>query len=130
MAEIALVVTSPSIDSQSAASAWHYAQAVVQSEHNLTGVFFYAAGVSNANRFQTVLADELALYAKWCDLATQHNVDLFVCVTAANRRGLQSDLDAQHNQVTDQFNIEAPFQSVGLGELVSLMNSADRMVQF
>lgn len=130
MSSFAIVVTAPNADSQSASSACHFIQAAVALGHTIKGVFFYGAGVHNANAFQTLLSDEFNILSHWRTLSDQHDIPLLVCVTAANRRGLQSELDAPNNGITDQFNLRPPFQSVGLGELVSLSQDVDRVLQF
>lgn len=130
MASISIVVTSPALDSQGAYSALRFIQATLTKGHEITGVFFYQSGVSLANQFQTVLSDELALYKQWCDLAVKHNIPLQVCVTAANRRGVISQDDAKQDKERADYNLAIPFQSVGIGELVALLNESDKSIQF
>ncbi len=130
MASFALLITSPPIDSQSSATAVRFANQIIENGHRLVGVFFYGAGVHNGNRFETMLNDEWANYGAWVNHANKYSTPLYLCVTAANRRGLQSETDAKQNPVDDQFNIEMPFESVGLGEWFALCKLADRTVQF
>ncbi|MGO4892839.1 sulfurtransferase complex subunit TusD [Flavobacterium sp. W21_SRS_FM6] len=129
MATISLLITSAPLMSQSAHSALRFAQTVVQSEHTLQGVFFYSEGVHNANGLQLTPSDEYRLYAAWCELALQHGCPLLVCVTAATKRGILSIKDAKENDL-NHTTLEAPFQSVGLGELSELIHSSDRLIQF
>ena len=129
MATISLLVMSAPAASQNTQSALRFAQTVAQSEHQLNGVFFYADGVHNGNHLQVNPADEQSVYAGWAQLASQHDCPLLVCVTAASKRGVLSQTDAQDNDL-NQFNLQAPFQAVGLGELAELFHNSDRVIQF
>ena len=129
MANISILITSAPTASQNAYSALRFAQTVHSSEHKLLGIFFYQDGVLNASGLQTYASDEFNLYQAWVDLARQHNCPLLVCVTAAGKRGVLSQFDAQENDQVN-FNLSEPFQSVGLGDLAILMRDSDRLVQF
>ncbi|MFA3792241.1 sulfurtransferase complex subunit TusD [Aliiglaciecola sp. SL4] len=130
MASFCIIVTSSPLESQGCYSAYRFTQAALEAGHSITGVFFYQSGVELANSFQTMLSDELAMYPKWCELAQKHVFPLQVCVTAANRRGILSEQDAVQNDTPNLFNLDAPFESVGIGELVSMLNESDRSIQF
>ena len=124
-----LLVSKAPFDKQEPYSAYRFAKAVLMAGHQLNGVFFYQSGVANSNSFQSGHSDEINMYQLWCELATQYQVPLQVCVTAANRRGVINNEDAQDRDLS-HFNLSAPFTEVGLGELVALLNSSDRLVQF
>lgn len=130
MASAAILVTSSSLDSQGSYSAYQYVRALLESEHDLQGVFFYHAGVDVANSLQIHLSDELDMHAKWSALASQYGFSLMVCVTAANRRGVISHADAVQDKQHERYNLEPPFSSVGLGDLAVMVSQADRLVQF
>ncbi|MDN4503247.1 sulfurtransferase complex subunit TusD [Alteromonadaceae bacterium BrNp21-10] len=129
MTTFSLFITSAPFDSASAYTAFKFAESVNALGHQLNGVFFYQSGVVTANSFTQVAADEVNLHDKWQHLSEQHNIPLYVCVTAANRRGIVNQTDAQDND-SEYFNLAEPFQEVGLGELVELSNNSDRLVQF
>jgi len=130
LASFSIVVTSPPLDSQGAYSAMRFIEAALSAGHSIVGVFFYQSGVLNGSYFQTVLSDELDLAQKWQSLGNNHNVPLQVCVTAANRRGVLSKHDVEQDKDYTDYNLKAPFVSVGLGELVTQINQADRTIQF
>ncbi|MBU2876397.1 sulfurtransferase complex subunit TusD [Aliiglaciecola lipolytica] len=130
MASFCIIVTSSPLESQDCYSAYRFVQAAIEDGHSISGVFFYQSGVELANSFQTMLSDELAIYPKWCELADKHAIPLQVCVTAANRRGILSEQDSLQNDTPALFNLNPPFQSVGIGELVSMLNESDRSIQF
>lgn len=129
MAKFGILVTHAPFDAQHAYSAHQFALSVIKGGHTLSGVFFYQAGVHSANSFQQPHSDELNMLSKWQSLQADHNVPLQVCVTAANRRGLISEEDAKESN-QHGFNLDSAFQEVGLGDLVALMNTTDRLVQF
>lgn len=129
MAIFSLLITKAPFDSQSAYTAFRFAESALSQGHEVNGVFFYQSGVNNGNSFQTTHSDEVNLYHKWTKLSQQHNVPLQVCVTAANRRGIINADDAAEKDQSF-YNLTPPFSEVGLGDLVALMNSADRTIQF
>lgn len=129
MASFSILVTHAPFDKQSAYTAYQFALSVLKGGHTLHGVFFYQAGVHNANNFQRPHSDELNMFDKWQSLSADYNIDLQVCVTAANRRGIINADDAKEMD-GHHFNLAPPFQEVGLGDLVELMQTSDRMVQF
>lgn len=129
MASFSLVVTHPPLDQQHAYTAYRFSLAVIKAGHSLHGVFFYQAGVQNANNFQTSQSDEFNLHQAWTELSSQYDIPLLVCVSAANRRGIinhqdAGDLDKEH------FNLTTPFTEVGLGDLITLLHTSDRVIQF
>lgn len=128
MAKFSLVVTSSPFDQQGAVSAINFARAIIEAQHELVGVFFYQGGVHNANALQSIPTDEFQPYSAWLELA-QQGVPLHVCVSAAARRGVISATDAAEQGIP-RSNLKSPFQASGLGQLVELMNDADRVVQF
>jgi tRNA 2-thiouridine synthesizing protein D len=129
MSSFTLLVTSPAFDSQSSYTAFEFCRAALSKNHQIDSVFFYQKGVTNSNNFLVNHSDEINLHKLWQDLAIENRLALNVCVTAANRRGIITEQDAQELD-HDSFNLKAPFESVGLGELMSSLNNADRLVQF
>ncbi|GAC31097.1 sulfurtransferase complex subunit TusD [Paraglaciecola polaris] len=129
MAAFSLLVTHAPFEQQYAFSAYRFVRSALNLGHEIKGVFFYQAGVQNANRFQAGHSDEFDLYAAWVELGTQFAIPLNVCVTAANRRGVINKQDAIENS-QQGFNLAEPFAEVGLGSLVELMQVSDRVIQF
>lgn len=90
----------------------------------VTGVFFYQSGVTNASKLAQFPSDEVNLGLLWCELADTYNLDLHLCSTAAEKYGLLSeDKTTTTTVLHDQFTIS------GLGELVVLHEKADKLVQ-
>ncbi|MFT5675382.1 MAG: tRNA 2-thiouridine synthesizing protein D [Paraglaciecola sp.] len=129
MASFSLLITKPSFDKQNAYSAYRFAMSAIKLKHVINGIFFYQAGVHNSNSFQSGHSDELDLHQAWVTLSITHNIPLLVCVTAANRRGIINQQDAEDIDIA-HFNLTPPFTEVGLGDLVGLLNVSDRVIQF
>ena len=62
--------------------------------------------------------DDRNVGARWSKLAADHNVDLVVCVAAAQRRGITDDI------------LGSGFRISGLGQLVEMGIQYDRLVTF
>lgn len=103
---------------QASDSALHFARAALDKGHTVTRIFFYGDGVYNANKNIQPPTDERNLVVLWCELASQHNIDLVVCVAAANRRGIQTEL------------LATGFRISGLGQLVEAGIDSDRLLVF
>ena len=126
---IAILVTAPAYGSQGSASAYLFAQAAIESGHQIQGIFFYQDGVANANQFTSPASDEDNLVKLWSALATTHDFSLDVCISAALRRGVVDAVSAAECEVAAP-NLLAPFAMTGLGQLAELSSKADRLVQF
>ncbi|KOO01939.1 sulfurtransferase complex subunit TusD [Vibrio nereis] len=124
-----LVVNGSIYGSQSARSAYQFAQAVLEEGHKLVSVFFYQDGVTNGSALTVPANDEFDLGKAWQSLAQEHQVRLETCVAAALRRGIVSEDEAsQHGLV--QSNLAENFTQAGLGSLAEAMLMQDRVVQF
>ena len=124
-----LVVNGSIYGSQSARSAYQFAQAVIEEGHKLVSVFFYQDGVTNGSALTVPANDEFDLGKAWQSLALEHQVRLETCVAAALRRGIVSEDEAsQHGLV--QSNLAENFTQAGLGSLAEAMLMQDRVVQF
>lgn len=97
--------------------------------HKLSRVFFYEDGVYTANTFATPPQDEPNVTALWSEFASQHDLDLVICVASALRRGV---LDATEADRYDKpaANIAPGFVISGLGQLIDSALNADRLVTF
>ena len=62
-------------------------------------------------------------------LASQHDVDLVLCVAAAQRRGI-ADADEARRNGKDADNLAPGFRISGLGQLIDTAIEADRLVTF
>ena len=124
-----LVVNGPIYGSQSARSAYQFAQAIIEQGHTLVSVFFYQDGVSNGTSLSVPANDEFDLVKGWQELSQQHQVRLETCVAAALRRGVVSQDEANQHELS-QHNLAEAFTQAGLGSLAEAMLTQDRVVQF
>ncbi|AGH82334.1 intracellular sulfur oxidation protein of DsrE family protein [Psychromonas sp. CNPT3] len=127
--KIALLVSGAPYGQQGASSAYQFCHAALQSGHEIVGVFFYQEGVLNSSYILSPATDEVNLQQLWCDLATQYQFPLEVCVSAALRRGIVDSVEAEQLALS-HFNLKPPFALSGLGQLAELSAKSDRLVQF
>ena len=116
--KLAVVVTTPPY-SNLTITAIDYVEAALASGVEVIGVFFYQDGVIHANKNVTVVSDEYQAIQHWTRLHQQYQLPLHLCITAAEKRGIQCE------EGTDEIFIIS-----GLGELVELSTKATRLVQF
>ena len=114
---------------QASDSAYQFAKAALEKGHEIFRVFFYHDGVNNATRLTTPPQDDRHIVNRWSELAEKHNVDLVVCVAAAQRRGI-ADADEAKRNGKDADNIAPGFRISGLGQLIEGGIQADRLVVF
>ena len=69
------------------------------------------------------------MVSRWSELAAKHNLDLVVCVAAAQRRGIVDEGEMKRNGKSAQ-NIADGFRISGLGQLIEAGIQADRLVVF
>lgn len=110
-------------------SAYHFTKAAVEKGHEIFRVFFYHDGVNNGTRLATPPQDDRNITQRWSALAERHNLDLVVCVAAAQRRGIM-DADEMKRHGKDANNIAPGFRISGLGQLIEAGIQADRLVTF
>ncbi|MGZ8216318.1 sulfurtransferase complex subunit TusD [Methylomagnum sp.] len=96
--------------SQSAHTAYQFIHAALAAGHEVIRVFFYHEGVHHG----------FGEGSDWSGLARQHGVDLVLCVSAAERRGLSPT----------SANPAEGFRVGGLGQWMDACLKADRVMVF
>jgi tRNA 2-thiouridine synthesizing protein D len=114
---------------QSSDTAYHFAKAALEKGHEIFRIFFYHDGVNNGTRLTTPPQDDRNIVTRWSELAQAHNIDMVLCVAAAQRRGLVDEGEAQRNG-KDATNIAAGFRISGLGQLIEGGVQSDRLIVF
>ena len=114
---------------QSSDSAYQFAKAAIAAGHEIFRVFFYHDGVNNATRLTTPPQDDRNVIARWSELAEKHELDLVVCVAAAQRRGI-ADAEESKRNGKDADNLAPGFRISGLGQLIEGGIQSDRLVVF
>ena len=111
---------------QASDSAYQFTKAALAKGHTIERVFFYHDGVNNGTRYTTPPQDDRNLVNLWGELAKEHNIDMVVCVAAAQRRGI---CDAErHGKEGD--NMAEGFRISGLGQLIEMGIQSERLVVF
>jgi len=114
---------------QSSDSALQFARAVLAQGHEIFRVFFYHDGVNNGTRLSIPPADDRLLQKEWSELSKEHDLDLVLCIAAAQRRGIM-DEDEAKRQGLDANNIIEGFHISGLGQLIEGGIQSDRTIVF
>ncbi len=114
---------------QASDTAYQFVKAALDKGHEIFRIFFYNDGVNNGTRFTTPPQDDRNIVQRWSKLAEEHNIDMVVCVAAAQRRGLVDAGEAKRNG-KDGDNIAPGFRISGLGQLIEAGIQADRLVVF
>ena len=124
-----IVVNEGPYTHQASDSAYHFTKAALDKGHEIFRVFFYHDGVNNGSRLTVPPQDERNIQTNWSELAKKHDLDLVVCIAAAQRRGIL-DEDEAKRQGKDADNIAPGFRISGLGQLIEAGIEADRLVTF
>jgi tRNA 2-thiouridine synthesizing protein D len=92
-------------------------------------VFFYHDGVNVGTRLSIPPQDDRQIQEQWTALAKEHELDLVICIAAAQRRGMLDQNEADR-QGKDANNIAEGFRISGLGQLIEMSIQADRTITF
>ena len=114
---------------EAADTAYNFTVAALEKGHEIFRIFFYHDGVNNGTRLTTPPQDDRNIVKRWSELAEKHNLDMVLCVAAAQRRGIADPDEAKRNG-KDADNIAPGFRISGLGQLIEGGIQADRLVVF
>lgn len=127
--KFAILINEGPYQHQAADSAYQFAKAALEKGHEIFRIFFYHDGVNNATRLTVPPQDDRNIVDRWTKLAQDHNLDLVVCIAAAQRRGILDANEAKRNGKNAD-NIADGFRISGLGQLIEAGIQADRLVVF
>jgi tRNA 2-thiouridine synthesizing protein D len=127
--KLSVLVNEGPYQHQSADSAIQFTKAALAKGHEIFRVFFYHDGVNNGTRFAVPPQDDRNITNEWTALAKEHDLDLVVCIAAAQRRGILDENEAKR-QGKDGDNIAEGFRISGLGQLIEAGIQSDRLVIF
>lgn len=116
--KFALQINASPYHSSTSVTAYRFASEVIAQRHELFRVFFYHDGIYHAMKSAAPPDDEFSIFSAWQTLAQQHDIDLVVCISAAQRRGLVEE------------NVAQGFRLGGLGQLLEATVLADRFLVF
>lgn len=116
--KFALQINASPYHSSISFTAYRFACEVIEQEHEIFRIFFYHDGIYHAIKSATPPDDEFSIFSAWQTLAQQNDIDLVVCISAAQRRGLVEE------------NVAQGFRLGGLGQLLEATLLADRFIVF
>lgn len=110
--------------SQSARSAYQFIKAALAEGHEILRVFFYHEGIYHG--FRTADEEGDGLFPDWSGLVRAHGLDLVLCISAAERRGMmRSGAQGQREAEAGE-----GFRIGGLGQWMEACLKADRVLVF
>ena len=127
--QFTLVVYGAPHSAEGAATALRFARAVLDAGHTIFRVFFYGDGIHNGSALATPPQDEQDLLGQWQALQQAHQLDLTICIAAAQRRGVLSESEANRLE-KPAANLAKGFSLAGLGQLAEATALSDRLVSF
>ena len=127
--KLSILVNEGPYTHQASDTAYQFVKAALGKGHQIYRVFFYHDGVNNGTRLTVPPQDDRNIVKRWSELAAQHELDLVICIAAAQRRGLL-DANESRRHGKDADNIAAGFRISGLGQLIEAGIQADRMIVF
>jgi tRNA 2-thiouridine synthesizing protein D len=129
MTEYSVLITTSPFHGDTAIRALAFIKAAIANGDSINNVFFYGDGVYHTNSLMLHTGDSHFAYGDWENLANTHSIQLLVCITAAVKRGIVSQQEADANGINFS-NLNAPFQQAGLGEFFTALHECDKLVQF
>ncbi len=127
--KLSILVNEGPYTHQASDTAYQFVKAALAKGHEIYRVFFYHDGVNNGTRLTVPPQDDRNIVKRWSELAAQYELDLVVCIAAAQRRGLMDKSEAKRNG-KDADNIAPGFRISGLGQLIEAGIQAERLVVF
>jgi len=124
-----IVVNEGPYTHQAADTAYQFTKSVLEKGHDVFRVFFYHDGVNVGTRMTVPPQDERHIQRNWSELAEKYDLDMVVCIAAAQRRGIMDESEARR-QGLDGDNIAPGFRISGLGQLIEAGIQSDRLVTF
>lgn len=122
-------INSSPYDSNAGYHAYQFIKAALSMEHQIFRVFFYQEGIYHALHYTSPADDERNLTWLWSQLAIESCIDLVVCISAAQRRGLLHMDEAKRQDKKDN-DLAAGFRIAGLGQLIEATLKAERLLVF
>ena len=124
-----ILVTGGLYSTQSGYSALQFCESAVAAGHEISQVFFYQDGVSQASALSVAMDDEFDPVECWAKFAELAGSKLVVCVSAGERRGIIGAEQAAEF-AKQSANLHSSFSVEGLGVFHSASLVSDRTVTF
>lgn len=127
--KFAIQINASPYASSAGLSAYRFIEAALELGHEVVRVFFYHDGIYHGLRYATPPDDEFNYTAQWNELAERYRIDLVLCISAAQKRGLLCRDEAERQGKSGD-DLAAGFRIGGLGQLVEATLRADRFLVF
>jgi tRNA 2-thiouridine synthesizing protein D len=127
--KISIMISAGPYTHEASDTAFNFTKAALEKGHEIFRIFFYHDGVNNGTRLTTPPQDDRSIVSRWSALAQEYNLDLVLCVAAAQRRGIADSAEARRHG-KDADNIAPGFRLSGLGQLIEAGILSDRLVTF
>lgn len=127
--KFAIQINASPYSSQAGYTAYRFTEAALAAGHQVLRIFFYHDGIYQGLKYATPPDDEFDPTRKWSELAARHGLDLVLCISAAQKRGLLGKDEAERQGKLDD-DLAAGFRIAGLGQLVEATLQADRFLVF
>ena len=127
--KFAIVVNEGPYTHQASDTAFQFTKAALAKGHEVVRVFFYHDGVNNGTKLAVPPQDDRHIPNNWAKLGKDHQLDLVLCIAAAQRRGILDEKEAER-QGKDANNVIDGFRISGLGQLIEAGIEADRTITF
>ena len=124
-----VVVSEGPYTHQASDTAYHFVVSALEAGHEGPRGFFYHDGGNVGTRLSVPPQDERNIQQQWTELAKKHDIDLVICIAAAQRRGILDPNEAER-QGKDADNIAEGFRISGLGQLIEMGIKTDRLLMF
>jgi tRNA 2-thiouridine synthesizing protein D len=124
-----IVVNEGPYTHQASDTAYQFAKAALAKGHEIVRVFFYHDGVNNGTKLAVPPQDDRHVPNNWSALGKDNDIDLVLCIAAAQRRGILDEKESKRQGKEDN-NVTEGFRISGLGQLIEAGIQADRMVTF
>lgn len=111
-------------------TAYQFIRAALSLGHEIVRVFFYYEGAYHGLRWMSPPEDEMPALRRWSELVAEQGVDLVICISAAQRRGLPVDKPEAEGIVKLDGEVAEGFRIAGLGLWVDACLKADRFLAF
>ena len=90
MAEYSVLITTSPFHGDSAIRALAFIEGAIANGDTINNIFFYGDGVYHTNNLMLQTGDSHFAHGDWKHLATNHDIQILVCITAAVKRGIVS----------------------------------------
>ncbi len=127
--QFAILIKSDPNQSPAVRSALMFTRAALEAGHSIQRVFFYQGAVTTASDMLSPPQNEERVGELWSELAAKYELELVVCIAAAQRRGVWSEAEAGRLGYKAH-NLRADYSISGLGQLIEASIESDRLVSF